>query len=40
VVVERPRGDPFPWPDPLVAVRERRYGDTVVHTARSAAERA
>ncbi len=40
VVVERPRGDPFPWPAPLVAVRERRYGDTVVHTARSAAERA
>jgi 16S rRNA (guanine966-N2)-methyltransferase len=39
VVVERARGDAFPWPPPLVAVRERRYGDTVLHTARSAAER-
>jgi 16S rRNA (guanine966-N2)-methyltransferase len=35
VVVERPRGDTFPWPPPLIAVRERRYGDTVLHTARS-----
>lgn len=36
VVVERPRGRAFPWPAPLTAVRERRYGDTVLHTARSA----
>ena len=36
VVVERPRGEAFPWPDPLVAVRERRYGDTVLHTGRVA----
>ena len=35
VVVERPRGDAFPWPPPLTAVRVRRYGDTVLHTARS-----
>jgi len=35
VVVERARsGAPFPWPDGLAAVRERRYGDTVLHTAR------
>jgi 16S rRNA (guanine966-N2)-methyltransferase len=36
VVVERPRGEEFPWPDPLVSVRERRYGDTVLHTGRVA----
>jgi 16S rRNA (guanine966-N2)-methyltransferase len=40
VVVERARGAPFPWPAPLRAVRERRYGDTVLHTARNAVERA
>lgn len=34
VVVERGRGGAFPWPPPLEAVRERRYGDTVLHTAR------
>jgi 16S rRNA (guanine966-N2)-methyltransferase len=34
VVVERGRGGAFPWPPPLAAVRERRYGDTVLHTAR------
>jgi 16S rRNA (guanine966-N2)-methyltransferase len=40
VVVERARsGVPFPWPSPLRAVRERRYGDTVLHTARNAGER-
>jgi 16S rRNA (guanine966-N2)-methyltransferase len=33
VVVERGRGGAFPWPAPLVALRERRYGDTVLHTA-------
>jgi 16S rRNA (guanine966-N2)-methyltransferase len=38
VVVERARGDAFPWPPPLEAVRERRYGDTVLYTARSGAE--
>jgi 16S rRNA (guanine966-N2)-methyltransferase len=33
VVVERRSGrDPFPWPEPLSGVRERRYGDTVLHT--------
>jgi 16S rRNA (guanine966-N2)-methyltransferase len=31
VVVERGRGPAFPWPAPLFAVRERRYGDTVLH---------
>ena len=31
VVVERGRGAAFPWPVPLVALRERRYGDTVLH---------
>ena len=31
VVVERGRGTAFPWPPPLVAVRERRYGDTTLH---------
>jgi 16S rRNA (guanine966-N2)-methyltransferase len=32
VVVERPaRGSPFPWPRPLRALRERRYGDTTLH---------
>jgi 16S rRNA (guanine966-N2)-methyltransferase len=36
VVVERARGAAFPWPAPLVALRERRYGDTVLHTARVA----
>jgi 16S rRNA (guanine966-N2)-methyltransferase len=35
VVVERPtRGGPFPWPEPLRAVRERRYGETTLHLAR------
>jgi 16S rRNA (guanine966-N2)-methyltransferase len=33
VVVERGRGGAFPWPAPLVALRERRYGDTVLHSA-------
>ena len=33
-VVERGRGAPFPWPPPLTAARERRYGDTVLHTGR------
>ncbi len=34
-VVERPtRGGPFPWPAPLEAVRERRYGETTLHIAR------
>jgi 16S rRNA (guanine966-N2)-methyltransferase len=32
VVVERAgRGASFPWPDALHGVRERRYGDTVLH---------
>lgn len=31
VVVERGRGAAFPWPAPLHALRERRYGDTVLH---------
>ena len=31
VVVERGRGAAFPWPAPVVALRERRYGDTVLH---------
>lgn len=31
VVVERRSGAAFPWPVPLEAVRERRYGDTVLH---------
>ena len=32
VVVERPRSaGAFGWPEPLRAVRERRYGDTVLH---------
>ena len=35
VVVERPtRGGPFPWPEPLQPVRERRYGETTLHLAR------
>lgn len=35
VVVERPtRGGPFPWPAPLQATRERRYGETTLHVAR------
>jgi 16S rRNA (guanine966-N2)-methyltransferase len=34
VVVERAgRTGPFPWPTPLEAGRERRYGDTTLHTA-------
>jgi 16S rRNA (guanine966-N2)-methyltransferase len=39
VVVERARGRSdaaFPWPPPLTALRERRYGDTVLHTGRVA----
>jgi 16S rRNA (guanine966-N2)-methyltransferase len=39
VVVERARGRSgagFPWPAPVEAVRERRYGDTVLHTGRVA----
>jgi 16S rRNA (guanine966-N2)-methyltransferase len=41
VVVERARsGGAFPWPPPLEEVRERRYGDTVLHTARNGVERA
>ncbi len=36
VVVERARTGAFAWPPPLVAVRERRYGDTVLHTGRRA----
>jgi 16S rRNA (guanine966-N2)-methyltransferase len=32
VIVERGRGaSGFPWPQPLEGVRERRYGDTVIH---------
>jgi len=35
VVVERlTRGGPFPWPEPLQPVRERRYGETTLHLAR------
>ena len=38
VVVERAaRSGAFGWPAPLRAVRERRYGDTVLHVARRAA---
>ena len=34
VVVERSaRGPAFPWPPPLHAARERRYGETVLHIA-------
>jgi len=34
-VIERPtRGGPFPWPAPLRATRERRYGETTLHVAR------
>jgi 16S rRNA (guanine966-N2)-methyltransferase len=34
VVVERSaRGGAFGWPPPLRAVRKRRYGETVLHTA-------
>jgi 16S rRNA (guanine966-N2)-methyltransferase len=34
-VVERPtRGGPFPWPTPMQATRERRYGETTLHVAR------
>jgi 16S rRNA (guanine966-N2)-methyltransferase len=34
-VVERPtRGGPFPWPSPMEATRERRYGETTLHVAR------
>ena len=39
VVVERARGGAFPWPAPLTAVRERRYGDTVLHAARNEGKR-
>jgi len=35
VVVERSSRDgPFPWPEPLRRVRERRYGETTLHVAR------
>ncbi|MGE3288817.1 MAG: RsmD family RNA methyltransferase [Pseudonocardia sp.] len=35
VVVERgARSGRFPWPQGYVSVRERRYGDTVLHVAR------
>jgi 16S rRNA (guanine966-N2)-methyltransferase len=37
VVVERGRGGGFAWPPPLQGVRERRYGDTVLHVGRLAA---
>jgi 16S rRNA (guanine966-N2)-methyltransferase len=38
VVVERAaRTGDFGWPEPLVAVRTRRYGDTVLHVGRRAA---
>ena len=30
-VVERGRGAAFPWPAPVMALRGRRYGDTVLH---------
>lgn len=34
VVVERARSrTSFPWPDGFAAVRDRRYGDTVLHSA-------
>jgi 16S rRNA (guanine966-N2)-methyltransferase len=34
VVVERSaRGAPFPWPPPLRALRERRYGETTLFLA-------
>lgn len=34
-VVERAtRGGPFPWPRPWEPLRERRYGETALHTAR------
>ena len=36
VVVERGRGGAFPWPPGLDPVRERGYGDTVLHTGRVA----
>ncbi len=36
VVVERRGGAAFPWPAPLRAVRERRYGDTVLHVGERA----
>lgn len=40
VVVERAaRGGPFPWPTPLRAVRERRYGDTALHVGRRGEQR-
>jgi 16S rRNA (guanine966-N2)-methyltransferase len=40
VVVERAgRDGPFPWPSPLQAGRERRYGDTTLHTAVMDADR-
>lgn len=34
VVVERRTGGRFPWPDPLCAERDRRYGDTTLHIGR------
>ncbi len=35
VVVERSRSrDPFPWPTGFVDARDRRYGDTVLHSGR------
>lgn len=40
VVVERGRGEDFPWPVTFAPLRVRRYGDTVLHTAQSSAERA
>jgi 16S rRNA (guanine966-N2)-methyltransferase len=40
VVVERAgRDGAFPWPPPLRAARERRYGDTTLHTAVLVADR-
>jgi 16S rRNA (guanine966-N2)-methyltransferase len=40
VVVERAgRDGPFPWPPALRAGKERRYGDTTLHTAVPAADR-
>ncbi|MCO1654334.1 16S rRNA (guanine(966)-N(2))-methyltransferase RsmD [Pseudonocardia humida] len=39
VVVERRYARrPFGWPAPLAAVRDRRYGDTVLHVARRGAD--
>ncbi|MDT7710599.1 MAG: rRNA (guanine966-N2)-methyltransferase, partial [Pseudonocardiales bacterium] len=33
VVERRSGGGAFPWPSPLEAGRERRYGETVLHVA-------